>query len=465
MKKFSMTEIEAFSTSASQKSWLKKYYNLINDHNLWSETQDQIISRMAIGMKKTTAQAMKSTFLKFCNNYEITDFKESPKIRKSEPLISEIPKTPEELEAEALRLKKIAEALRAKQEEAKKRALELEEIQRKARLEKERLEAIEKAEIEAKKRAEIIRLEKLAKERREALRAGFISQDIPEEYIGFNPEDFKVFFASEFYQQKNEKDRFYSLLDSGKNVILSGHAGTGKTELALKYAHDRNIPCYKISCSADMRKTDLIGSKTLDEKQRVKNIAGMLVKGVLSANKTGESIVILDEGNALIPKVQILLYGLTDKTRRIDLPEMSKPLKLNKGAKLNFVITQNDLYSGVSPLNKPLLDRFRFIEMERLPKKLLMKIFESYNVDLETKEKIFELGERLNELQKNNHLGEQALYTTRTQVSTLEDIESYTFDGIEDPIKESIESNIVKKFTEERYRKVIRDEISSIGFY
>ena len=212
-------------------------------------------------------------------------------------------------------------------------------------------------------------------------------------------------------------------MDQGKHVILSGQAGTGKTELSLLYAHDRNTWVYKYSCSADTKKNDLIGSKTIDENEKVKIVCGMIVKAVLTGNKDGKAILVLDEGNALIPKVQILLQGLTDKTGFIDLPEGK--IKINKGVKFNVVITMNDNYSGTNPLNKPIRNRFEMIEMQRLTKETKMKIFESYNVSKEFKEKLCKLDDKLDLLQSQMKLSNEESLSVRSMKAILEDIEEF----------------------------------------
>ena len=439
MKKFTTEQIENFSTSGSQKSWLKKFFNLINDHDLWNSSTAEVLRKMEIegGIAKSTYSAMKSTFLKFSIEFDLDQVS-----------------TPE-AEAE----------LRKREELVKIQAEELARQQEIARIEAEKIAEQKRIEAEAQAEAEAKRLAEAQKERIEELSAGFIPEEIPEEFIKFDPENYKIGSASEYFQQEQEKTVFDTMLSFGHHVILSGQQGTGKTELAQLHAYENKDPMFKIQCSADMRKSDLIGSKTLDDNEKLKQIAGMLTRAVLTANKTGSALVLLDEGNALIPKVQIMLYGLTDSTRRIDLPEMKKPLVLNKGARLKFVITMNDQYSGTSPLNKPLLDRFNVIKMKRLPKRIVLKIIRNYNISNEVKEKLFELSEKINEAQKDNTLSEQATMSTRSIKSICEKIEIFTMNpAIKNPIQEALKVGIKEKFTEERYQEEVQRLIEEVGF-
>jgi len=437
MKKFTIQTIEEFATSGSQKSWLKKFFNLIEDHDLWNQSVSQILLRMEQEVTtKTTYSAMKSTFLKFTSSLDLEG------------------KTSTESQAE----------LRQREEFIKIQAEQLREQQELAKIEAEKIAEMQKIEAEKMAKIEAEKLAQAQKERIEELTAGFVPEEIPDEFIKFDPENYKLQKASEYFQQDQEKEIFDALLTFGKNVILTGQQGTGKTELAQLHAFENQDPMFKIACSADLRKTDLIGSKTLDQDEKLKQIAGMLTRAVLTANKTGSAMVLLDEGNALIPKVQIMLYGLTDSTRRIDLPEMTKPLVLNKGARLKFVITMNDQYSGTSPLNKPLLDRFNVIQMKRLPKQIVLKIIKNYNVSSEIKNKLFELSEAIDQAQRSNTLSEQANMSVRAIKAICEEIEIFTMAKIENPVKEALEVGIVKKFSEEKYQEEVREIIRKIGF-
>ena len=100
-----------------------------------------------------------------------------------------------------------------------------------------------------------------------------------------------------------------------KHVIMKGSAGSGKTELAIKYAHKNNMAIFKLSCSSDMRMADLIGSKTFDEKGNIKFEAGMLTKAMLTANEyENGAMILLDEINTLGDKIQKNVNGIGDNT-------------------------------------------------------------------------------------------------------------------------------------------------------
>ena len=477
---------------------------------------NKIVDSFIEGKNYTNPQPTRSTvdqFVRFCNTQNITEIEsktisgmineyfESSHAKKSngEPLAtstikknrgilldlctyaihnSEIPtfEGKHEIKEKELSeaLEKIESGLSTKSIEAQQEALRASELlaeKQAEQLEKTRLENIEKMQQLEAQKLEAQRLEaireaqelKAKQEKRIAERfSGFVPQNIPEIFMDFNIEDSIPQTANQYIQQENEKTIFYALMDMGRHVVLVGQAGTGKSELGLLYAHDRQTAIYKYSCSADARKSDLVGSKTITEEEKVKIVSGMLVKAVLTANKTGKGILMLDEGNALIPKVQILLQGLTDSTGFIDLPEMK--LKINKGVKFNVIITMNDGvgFGGTNPLNKPIRNRFAYIEMQRLTIETKMKIFESFNVAKEIKEKLCKLDDKLDQLQKADKLSDEEQMSVRSMKNILAEIEEFEFLQIPNPVHEAIKAELWTKFSDKEDRETITEEIDNI---
>ena len=467
MRKISNTEIQEFlrmknySNSQPYESVLTKFARHIRlDMEANEATFEATLEKFLIGSSRATRQQRTSVLNSF--NEFVEEFRKQNNDLEKTKVESQKQDTESTFEnsesSESISRKQ--EALRQSQEMQQMQAEELE----KTRLENLRkAEELEKAkklaiEIEAKKKAEAL---KIAMEKRISERfSGFVSEEIPQKFVSFDPSEYKITEAQQYFEQDHEKETFYDLMDQGKHVILSGQAGTGKTELSLLYAHDRNTSVYKYSCSADTKKNDLIGSKTIDENEKVKIVCGMIVKAVLTGNKDGKAILVLDEGNALIPKVQILLQGLTDKTGFIDLPEGK--IKINKGVKFNVVITMNDNYSGTNPLNKPIRNRFEMIEMQRLTKETKMKIFESYNVDNDFKEKLCKLDDRLDQLQSQMKLSNEEALSVRSMKSILEDVEEWEFLQRENAKQRALETNYITKFSDKEDRKTIQREIDLI---
>ena len=472
----SFIESKEYSNPQPTRSTIDQFVRFCNTQNI-TEIESKTISEMineyfeSSHAKKSNGEPLATSTIKknrgilldLCtyaiHNSEIPTFEGKHEIKEKE--LSEA-------------LEKIESGLSTKSIEAQQEALRASELlaeKQAEQLEKTRLENIEKMQQLEAQKLEAQRLEaireaqelKAKQEKRIAERfSGFVPQNIPEIFMDFNIEDSIPQTANQYIQQENEKTIFYALMDMGRHVVLVGQAGTGKSELGLLYAHDRQTAIYKYSCSADARKSDLVGSKTITEEEKVKIVSGMLVKAVLTANKTGKGILMLDEGNALIPKVQILLQGLTDSTGFIDLPEMK--LKINKGVKFNVIITMNDGvgFGGTNPLNKPIRNRFAYIEMQRLTIETKMKIFESFNVAKEIKEKLCKLDDKLDQLQKADKLSDEEQMSVRSMKNILAEIEEFEFLQIPNPVHEAIKAELWTKFSDKEDRETITEEIDNI---
>ena len=448
----------SYSNRQSYDSVCQKFVKFCNDsrHGLTieSKTVNEVINDYFVGSKLSIATRSKDR--KVLANLMTFVNCQIPKIPTFEGEQSEAPKS--EISTKSIEAQQ--EALRSSQILAEKQAEELEKtrLDNLEKMQKLEAEKIRQSEIEAKREAEE-RHEKQLKRIEERF-SGFKSEEIPDTFVSFNVEENIPEKAQKYIQQKGEKTLFYDLLDMGKHVVLVGQAGTGKTELSLLYAYDTKTPVFKYSCSADARKNDLIGSKTITKEQLVKIVCGMITKAVLTGNKVGKALLVLDEGNALIPKVQILLQGLTDGTGFIDLPEGK--LKINKGVKFNVVITMNDQYSGTNPLNKPIRNRFEYIEMKRLTKETKMKIFESYNVSNEVKTKLCTLDDKLDKLQREMKLSDEESLSVRSMKSILEKIEEFEYLERPNAIQTALETGFVTKFSDTEDRETIQQEIDNI---
>ncbi len=457
MSKYTFEQVEEYR---NHKGGIPQYYeSCLNDFVRCSYDEslsdEEIKNRHNRSLKATVAKSHESImngFIAFCKTQQKEPEEKPQEFLKEKTEDPEI--TPEEIARKQ-------EELRQSQELAKIQAEELartqkENLERQQKLEEEKRIALE---LQAKKEAEE---KKKAQEKRIAERyEGFVSEDPnPETFVPFNIEENIPEEAQKYFEQKGEKGLFYDLLNMGKHVVLVGQAGTGKTELSLLYAYDTKTPVFKYSCSADARKNDLIGSKTIDSAQMVKIVCGMITKAVLAGNKYGKSMLILDEGNALIPKVQILLQGLTDGTGFIDLPEGK--LKINKGVKFNVVITMNDQYSGTNPLNKPIRNRFEYIEMDRLRTETKMKIFAKFNVSDEIKNKLCKLDDKLDNLQKEMRLSDEESLSVRSMNSILEKIEEFEYLQRPNAIQTALETGFKTKFSDKEDRETIQKEIDLI---
>ncbi|NIU00387.1 MAG: AAA domain-containing protein [Nitrosopumilaceae archaeon] len=332
----------------------------------------------------------------------------------------------------------------------------------------EEIQRLKQIEEEQKLHDAIKRLEKaneqmkIQQRRQERLKKQeFNPESIPDYIVRFDylkniPKE-----AKPYYAQGNEEKLLKMCHALNKHVILSGKAGSGKTELVIKLAKETETPIFKFSCSSDVRMSDLIGSKTISEDgQTVKFEAGMLLKAVLTANEYGKAIILLDEINTLAEKVQKNINGLADGTGFIDLPQGR--VKINPGTQFMIAGTMNLSYAGTNPLNPELKDRFNIIAMPEMSRETRHKIYSKFAVPKEVENKLMSLSRQIETAQRDNRIAGDVVFSTRSQIAFLELYEELEANGSKNPAKEALDLTLVAKFDDEDDQEQIQQIIGGI---
>ena len=122
----------------------------------------------------------------------------------------------------------------------------------------------------------------------------------------------------------------------------------------------------------------------------------------------------------------------------------------------------NDQYSGTNPLNKPIRNRFAFLEMGRLTTKTKMQIFEKYNVTNEVKEKLCQLDDKLDKMQEKNIISDEESMSVRSMKAILAQIEEWEFLEMPNAIQEALETEFITKFSDKEDRQEIQIAIDEI---
>jgi len=150
----------------------------------------------------------------------------------------------------------------------------------------------------------------------------------------------------------DEQKMYQKALKNKYNILLEGHAGTGKTTSALHDSMVRNQGCTIVSGSAGVEIGHFIGKTIIKPNGEAGWVDGVLVQ----AMKTGAKIV-LDELDFFAPKI---LQRLNDvlQNRVLTLVENGGEVVF---AHPNFqvVATYNNGYKHSNSLNESLLDRFK----------------------------------------------------------------------------------------------------------
>ena len=152
----------------------------------------------------------------------------------------------------------------------------------------------------------------------------------------------------------------------GKNIMMTGPAGCGKTMAAksLVNALDRPDFYFNLGATQDPRST-LIGNTHFDSKKGTFFSKSLFVEAIQTPN----SVILLDELSRAHPDAWNILMTVLDygqRYLRVDEKDGSETIKVADG--VTFVATANigNEYTSTRVMDKALMDRFTIVEMDVL---------------------------------------------------------------------------------------------------
>ena len=172
----------------------------------------------------------------------------------------------------------------------------------------------------------------------------------------------------------------------GKNIMMTGPAGTGKTIAAktLVQALERPDFYFNLGATQDPRAT-LIGNTHFNKDEGTYFSESLFVKAIQTEN----AVILLDELSRAHPEAWNILMTVLDLNQRylrLDEKDGSPTIKVAKG--VSFIATANigNEYTSTRRLDRALEDRFVTIEMDTLDEdgelSLLKMKFPSVNPNL-----------------------------------------------------------------------------------
>ena len=172
----------------------------------------------------------------------------------------------------------------------------------------------------------------------------------------------------------------------GKNIMMTGQAGCGKTLAAksLVNALDRPNFYFNLGATQDPRAT-LIGNTHFDKSKGTYFSESLFVKAIQTPN----AVILMDELTRAHPDAWNILMTVLDQGQRylrLDEADGQATIKVAEG--VCFVATANigNEYTATRQLDKALLDRFTVIEMDSLTDEeehgLLTYLFPTVDVDM-----------------------------------------------------------------------------------
>ena len=145
-----------------------------------------------------------------------------------------------------------------------------------------------------------------------------------------------------------------------RNVVLIGHAGTGKTSSARHYAAIRNLPLAIIECDIELNKTRIEGSYVPTGK------AGELVwaESNLVTAIQQPSVVLLNELSRGLAKTNAYLLSLLNERQLVLSQRQNQIVKVHP--ECIIIADMNPVgYAGVNRQDKAMLERFNdFVTFE-----------------------------------------------------------------------------------------------------
>ena len=231
----------------------------------------------------------------------------------------------------------------------------------------------------------------------------------------------------------------------GKNIMMTGQAGCGKTMAAKALVNSLDRPdfYFNLGATQDPRAT-LIGNTHFDKAKGTYFSEALFVKAIQTPN----AVILLDELTRAHPDAWNILMTVLDYGQRyLRLDEQDTQATINVAPGVTFIATANvgNEYTATRVLDKALMDRFTTIEMDVLTDDeeagLLQYMFP--NVDTNVLSNVATIAHMTRVEAKNDNARITSGISTRTSV----EVAGLLFDGF--GLDEAADITIYPQYTED----------------
>ena len=263
------------------------------------------------------------------------------------------------------------------------------------------------------------------------------------------------------------KDKMiHSLIKGGKNVMLTGATGAGKTTYCFEIANDLGMNCEVINCgSTQDARTSLLGFFQLKDGN-----TEFTPSSFIKAIQTENTLIVLDELSRASDDAFNILFPVLDHRREICIEEENgdaRKIKVANGVR--FIATANIglEYSSTRTLDRALQDRFMTFNLPYITGEQMVDYINDTETELTSDNKLM-----LNTLSQvydysHNLFGKGKI---GTRISTRSVIDTLSLIKADFGVRDILDHAILSQYEQDSSTivndaNILREYADSIGVY